>query len=106
MRPWPELKLHGSSWEVTGEGKERRGRGALGAAMCCRGLLGEGAMGRCRGLYVAVRSCCAWGFSVPCVRETAGRARRRREGGEREEKEKKKEKKRKKYGNFFKLENF
>jgi hypothetical protein len=85
------LKLHGSSWSSPERGSRRGrrggGRGALGAAMRCRGLLGEGDMGRCRGLCVAVRSCCAWGFSVLCVRETAGRGRRRREGGKREEKE-------------------
>jgi hypothetical protein len=29
-RPWPDLKLYEISWELTGEGKERRGRGGLG----------------------------------------------------------------------------
>jgi hypothetical protein len=48
----------GAHWSSPERGR-RRGRrgeagGALGAAMRYRGLLGEGAMGRCRGLCVAV----------------------------------------------------
>jgi hypothetical protein len=87
-RPWPDLKLHGSSPE-RGRRRERRG-GAGGAAR-----------GGVMGLQPLFRGCCL----VPlAVREEAGRRKEKRRK-EREKKKKRKGKKRK-YGKNFKLENF
>jgi hypothetical protein len=53
-RPWPDLKLHGSSWELTGEGKEkgkerrgtgrRLGRGAARGAPWWEGAVGASSL--------------------------------------------------------------
>jgi hypothetical protein len=96
-----------SSLELTGEGKEGRGRGrgALGAAMRCRGLLGEGGHGVLQGLV----RCCSFVLCVGLlcsVRE--GNSRERKEERRRKERRKRKKegKEKKKYGKIFKLENF
>jgi hypothetical protein len=89
------LKLYEISWELTGEGKERRGRGAAWKGEATGGMgrgTGEGAAKgrRCPCSLFSWLFCTGW---LCCVRKK-GRGRRR-EGGKREEKEKKKEKKRK-----------
>jgi hypothetical protein len=107
-RPWPNLKLHESSWELTGEGKEkgkeRRGRGRLE-----RRKLGGGHGGRdCKGEVLPVLSVLvAVLYSLAVLREEE---RERKEERRRKERRKRieegKEKKRKKYGKFSKLEFF
>jgi hypothetical protein len=91
------------AWELTGEGKERRGRGrgrrSLGGGL--QGTPGEGTTA----WFSPALACCCVVRSVSCMREETARGRRKKE--ERKEgKEKKTKKKRKKYGNFSKLENF
>jgi hypothetical protein len=97
-----------SSLELTGDGKETRGRGrgALGAAMRYRGLLGEVGHGVLQGLV----RCCSFVLCVGLlcsVREGNSRERKEKERRRTERRKRKKEgKEKKKYGKIFKLENF
>jgi hypothetical protein len=102
-RPWPDLKLHGSSW-----GAHQRGEGEGGERGEQWGAAGGGARpGLCGLLFVS--------YSLPAlpllcvlwlaVREGEEKEEERRGKTKRKEK-KRKEKKRKKYEKKFKLENF
>jgi hypothetical protein len=98
-RPWPDLKLHGSSWGAhwRGEGERGEGQRAGGLEGGMGGAVGAAWFGPCVLSVAVVRE-----VLCSCVREGS----RRKEKGEEKKKRKEKKKKRKKYGKFLKLEFF
>jgi hypothetical protein len=104
-RPWPDFKLHGRSWELTGEGKEngkeRRGRGRG------LGVLQGGAMVRMGGwqgvgssVLVSLLYCSLPEAAVPEEGSRNQGGRRREEKKRKEGKEKKRKKGKKIRKNF------
>jgi hypothetical protein len=90
-------------WELTGEGNERRGRGARPRGCCRGGRPWRGGRGEAPwGCFL----CASLLLFVGCLCYREGEEQREEEEREEKKKKKKKGKKEKKYGKNFKIGNF